>query len=160
MAGSSKQGFWRLISVDYHDDLKEVQADAPLAALLAAPAAAAPFDRLEWWRGLAEECGLFPLIAVARKGDERAALPLVRVRRQLEALANWYSFRVRPIVSPGADADALLLAMARDLVGEAPHIVLAPLPDESGETARLAAAFRRAGWVVFRSRATSTTCCG
>ena len=93
---------------------------------------------------------MFPLIAVARNGDERAALALVRVRRRLEALANWYSFRIRPIISPGADGDAMLYAMARDLVGEAPHIVLAPLPDEGGETTRLAAAFRRAGWMVFR----------
>jgi CelD/BcsL family acetyltransferase involved in cellulose biosynthesis len=141
-----------LISIDYHDDLKEVQADAPLAALLAAPAAAAPFDRLEWWRLLAEECDLFPVIAVARDGESRAALAMYRVRRRLEALANWYSFRIRPIIGPNADEDALLLAMACDLVGEAPHIVLAPLTDENGETSRLAAAFQKAGWAVFRSQ--------
>ena len=139
-----------MISIDYHDDLKEVQADAPLAALLAAPGAAAPFDRLEWWRALAEECDMFPVIAVARSGNDRAALAMVRVRRSLVALANWYSFRICPIVSRSTDADAMLDAMARDLVGEAPHIVLAPLPDEAGETTRLAAAFRRAGWLVFR----------
>ena len=138
-----------MISIDYHDDLKEVQADAPLAALLAAPSAAAPFDRLEWWRALAEECDLFPVIAVARNGDQRAALAMCRERRSLVALANWYSFRIRPIVSPGADQDALLYEMARDLAGAAPHITLAPLPDENGETTRLAAAFRRAGWLVF-----------
>lgn len=141
-----------MISIDYHDDLKEVQADAPLAALLAAPAAAAPFDRLEWWRGLAEECDLFPVIAVARSGDQRAALAMYRKRRSLVALANWYSFRIRPIISPDGDQDALLYEMARDLIGEAPRITLAPLPDENGETSRLAAAFRRAGWLVFRSQ--------
>lgn len=140
-----------MISVEYHDDLKEVQGDAPLAALLSAPAAAAPFDRIEWWRGLDEECGLFPVIAVARDGDMRAALAMVRVKRRLEALANWYSFRVRPIVTPGADADALLTEMARDLVGEAPHISLSCLPDEQGEASQLASAFRKAGWAVFRS---------
>ncbi len=48
------------------------------------------------------------------------------------------------------DTAALLTAMAIDLQGEAPHIVLSPLPDEDGETTALAAAFRRAGWVVFR----------
>jgi Acetyltransferase (GNAT) domain len=146
------QGFHRLISIDYHDDLKEVQADAQLAALLAAPAAAAPFDRLDWWRGLAELCGLFPVIAVAREGENRAALALYRKGRHLEALANWYNFRIKPIVSPGANADAMLLALAQDLCGEAPHIVLAPLPDELGETTQLAAAFRRAGWLVFRTQ--------
>jgi hypothetical protein len=139
-----------LITVDYHDDLKEVQGDAALAALIAAPAAAAPFDRLEWWRGLAEECDILPLIAVARQGDARAALPLYRVKRRIEALANWYSFRVSPILTPGADHAALLTELASDLAGEAPRIVLAPLPDENGEATLLAAAFRRAGWVVFR----------
>ncbi len=134
----------------YHDDLKEVQGDAPLAALLRAPAAAAPFDRLEWWQGLVQECDIFPLIAVARGGSARAALPLYRVKRRIETLANWYSFRVCPILTPGADHAALLTALATDLAGEAPRIVLAPLPDEDGETTLLANAFRRAGWIVFR----------
>ena len=139
-----------MISIDYHDDLKEVQGDAALVALLSAPAAAAPFDRLAWWQGLVDECDMFPLIAVARDGKARAALPLYRVKRRVEALANWYSFRVSPILSPGADHAALLTEMARDLAGEAPRIVLTPLPDENGETTLLAEAFSRAGWVVFR----------
>jgi len=138
-----------LVAVDYHDDLKEVQEDAHLAALLCAPAAAAPFDRLDWWRGLVEECGYFPVIAVARDGNERAALAFYRVKRRMEALANWYSFRVAPIVSPGANRVALLSELAADLAGQAPHITLSPLPDEQGETAELAASFRRAGWLVF-----------
>ena len=141
-----------MISIDYHDDLNEVKADPQLAALLAAPIALSPFDRLEWWRGLAEECGMHPYIAVARDGDRRAALALVFAKRRLESLASWYCFRVRPAISPGNDDDDLLEAMARDLTGEAPHIVLAPLPDENGEATRLAAAFRRAGWTVFRRR--------
>ncbi len=139
-----------MITVEYHDDLKEVQGDAALAGLLCAPAAAAPFDRLAWWQGLEADCGMFPVIAVARQGEGRAVLPLYRVQRRLEALANWYSFRVRPILSPGVDHCALFTALARDLAGEAPRIVLAPLPDENGETTLLADAFRRAGWLVFR----------
>lgn len=139
-----------MITVEYHDDLKEVQGDAALAALLRAPVAAAPFDRLEWWQGLEAECGMFPVIAVACNGDARAALPLYRVQRRFEALANWYSFRVCAILSPGADHADLLTALARDLAGEAPRIVLAPLPDENGETALLSNAFRRAGWIVLR----------
>jgi CelD/BcsL family acetyltransferase involved in cellulose biosynthesis len=139
-----------LITVDYHDDLKEVQGDAALASLLSAPAAAAPFDRMQWWQGLEAECGLLPLIAVAREGEERAALPLHRVEERLEALANWYSFRVRPVISQGGNGAALLNALARDLADQAPRILLAPLPDENGETTRLAEAFRRAGWMVFR----------
>ena len=139
-----------MITVDYHDDLKEVQGDVALASLLRAPAASAPFDRLEWWQGLVEECGIFPVIAVAREGDARAALPFFRVKRQLVALTNWYNFRVCPILSPSIDHMALLTALASDLTGEAARIVLAPLPDENGETTMLAAAFRRAGWLVFR----------
>ncbi|VVT16088.1 GNAT family N-acetyltransferase [Erythrobacter sp. EC-HK427] len=142
----------QVISVSYHDDLKEVQGDAPLAALLAVPAASSPFDRLEWWQGLVEHCDMFPLIAVIRHGEARAVLPLYRVKRSIEGLANWYNFTLRPIVSAGADGDALLAEMAEDLAGQAPHITLAKLPDENGETTRLAAAFRKAGWLAFRSQ--------
>lgn len=138
-----------MVAVDYHDDLKEVQEDAALAALLSAPQAYAPFDRLDWWRGLVEECGYYPVIAVARNGDDRAALAFFRVKRRMEALANWYAFRVAPVVSPGADRMALLRELAADLAGQAPHIIMAPLPDEHGETAELAASFRHAGWLVF-----------
>lgn len=141
-----------MISIDYHDDLKEVQDDAALAALLGAPMARAPFDRLEWWQGLAEECGLLPLIAVARHGDERGVLPLLRTGRRIDLLTNWYSFRVRPLFTAGADRTAMLDALARDLAAQTPHLSLSPLPDEDGETAALAQALRRAGWAVFRSQ--------
>lgn len=138
-----------MVSVVYHDDLKEVQDDAVLAALLSAAAARAPFDRLEWWHGLNEACAMLPLIAVAADAGERCVLPLLRRGRQLHSLANWYNFRVAPLFSPGADRAALLEELARDLAGQAPHLVLGPLPDENGETALLAAALRRAGWVTF-----------
>ena len=144
------RGIGRLIVIEYHDDLKEVQCDPVLAALLAAPQAGAPFDRIEWWRNLAETCDFVPLIAVARDGDHRAVLPLVRAGRRIDALANWYNFRIRPLATTGADAKALYTAMALDLVGEAPRITLAPLPDDDGEAALLADCFRDAGWTVFR----------
>lgn len=137
-----------MVKVAYHDDLKIVQGDPALCSLLAAPAAA-PFDRLEWWQGLEAHCGLTPLIAVASAGKAHAVLPLTRKGRRIEALANWYSFRVRPVVSPGVDPDPLLEALARDLAGQAPHIVLSPLPDEDDTATRLARAFRKAGWLVF-----------
>jgi hypothetical protein len=121
-----------------------------MAALLSAPHARAPFDRLEWWRMLQKHCGHFPLIAVARQGQNRAVLPLLRKARDIVALANWYSFRVAPLVTPRADAPALLAALAADLAGEAPRITLSPLPNENGETDLLAQAFRNAGWTVFR----------
>ena len=138
-----------MIAVDYHDDLKEVQGDAALAALLRAPFARAPFDRLEWWQDLARYCGLAPLLAVARDGQERAILPLYRRGRQIHSFANWYSFRVMPLFTAQAGRAALLNALAEDLAGESPHLVLSPLPDEHGEARELAQALRKAGWTTF-----------
>ncbi|MEO7248521.1 MAG: GNAT family N-acetyltransferase [Novosphingobium sp.] len=139
-----------MVSVEYHDDLNIVQGDPALRALLCPIEAAAPFDRLAWWQAMAEECGFKPLIAVARDGDARAVLALMRVGRRIEALANWYTFRVRQVVTSGAKAEPLLTALARDLKNEASHITLSPLPDELQEATQLAAAFRSAGWLVFR----------
>ena len=141
-----------LIVVNYHDDLNEVQGDAAVAALIAAPCAQTPFDRIEWWRGLAEHCGMVPLIAVASQGEARAVLPLARTDGGLTALANWYNFTTRPLFSPGADSAPLLDALARDLAHRAKRITLAPLPDEDGEASALELAFRKAGWAVLRSQ--------
>lgn len=144
-----------MIEVTYHDDLKEVQGDPVLAPLLDAPMAASPFDRVAWWRALAEDSNLRPLIAVAREGDSRAVLALRRTARDIHALANWYSFAVRPVVSPGVDKVRLLAALAEDLAGQAPCIELAPVPDENGEASTLEGAFHKAGWSVFRERCDS-----
>lgn len=142
------RGSAKVISVTYHDDLKEVQGDPALAALLGGEAMT-PFDRLAWWRNLADNCSLVPLVAVARDGPHRAVLPLTREGRAIRALANWYTFRVAPLATPGADREALFGALARDLQGEASRLALSPLSDEHGETALLAGAFRNAGWSVF-----------
>ena len=139
-----------MIVVTYHDDLNEVQDDARLAALLDAPHANTPFDRLAWWHGLVKHCDMFPLIAVARDGQHRAVLPLLRQGRSIVALANWYSFRVAPLVTEGADRTVLLAALAAGLAAQAPRITLAPLLNENGETDLLEQAFRGAGWAVFR----------
>jgi len=139
-----------LVVVTYHDDLKEVQGDPALAALLCGDGPRVPFDRLDWWQMLAEDAGVLPLLAVARDGDERAVLALRRAGRTITALTNWYSFSVRPVFTPGANRAALLEAFARDLPGEAPWITLAPLSDDEGETTLLEHALRKAGWVVFR----------
>ena len=137
-----------MVTVDYHDDLKNVQGDPVLAALLSAPAALAPFDRLEWWQGLADHCDLAPLLAVAREGEEAAVLPLRKSTAGLEALANWYTFRFRPILTAGASA-ALLDGLSRDLARRTSRLVLSGLPDEDPATQRLAAALRRTGWTVW-----------
>lgn len=138
-----------MISVEYHDELQEVQGDAVLAALLRAPAANAPFDRLEWWQGLADCCDLLPCLAVVRDGAHRAVMPLLRRGRQVHCLGNWYAFRVAPLFTPGADRVGLLTELAKALAGETPHLVLAPLPNENGEASAMADALRQTGWSAF-----------
>ena len=83
-----------------------------------------------------------------KRGD--SVLPLRRGKGGLEALGNWYSFRVRPIVSPGADAVSLLSALARGLARRTGRITLSGLPDEDGSATLVERAFRRSGWSVFR----------
>ena len=131
-----------MVVVNYHDDLNEVQGTATSAN--------SPFDRIEWWRGLAEHCGHVPLIAIASDGTERAVLPLQRSDTGLTALSNWYNFSWRPLVTPGGAP--LLAALLKDLANKTKAVSLSPMPDEQGETKRLQAAFRAAGWVTFRSQ--------
>lgn len=142
-----------MIAVEYHSDLKEVQSDAQLAALLGDGVQTAPFDRLAWWQGLKTHCGAQPLLAVARAkghgGEAVAVLPLDTAGGDVKALANWYSFRWKPVISPAADALALLTAIARDIARRAKRMTLSGLPDENGEARLLAEAFRSAGWIIF-----------
>lgn len=157
--------------LSYHANLNELQGDialdardrdalgardsgasgATLRALLEAPAAPGPFDRLDWFAGLAELGGVKPLLAVARDDRGLAVLPLAHRDDGFGPLANWYAFTVRPRVSAGADGLALLSALARDLRRRAGRITLWPVPDEDGEAGLLAAAFARSGWLVERS---------
>ena len=88
-----------MIVVTYHEDLKEVQADAALAALLGEDHTCAPFDRLAWWRNLAETCDMLPLIAVARLSiGLMVALVLITVLAVAVAMffvANWFAQPIR-----------------------------------------------------------------
>jgi hypothetical protein len=137
-----------VVNIEYHDDLKEVQSDAGLARLLSDAEQSAPFDRLDWWRLLAEHCGLQPRLAVARNGAGYAVLALAGSGAHLTQLSNWYTFRYRPIVSP--EARHLLAPLARDLARQARRLTLAGLPSEDADA--LAAAFRQAGWLVHREQ--------
>jgi hypothetical protein len=139
-----------VIAIEYHSDLKEVQSDAVLAALLSPEAQRAPFDRLAWWQGLAEHCGMDPLLAVARQGNDAAVLPLKRANGHLAGLTNWYSFRLWPVSSPGSDVGGLLTALARDLARRSGRVTLSGLPQEDGSADLTEAAFREAGWVALR----------
>jgi CelD/BcsL family acetyltransferase involved in cellulose biosynthesis len=145
-----------LIAVTYHDRVNEVQADPRLAELLGTNCARAPFDRAEWFALLTQHCGLKPLLAVASEGEARAVLPLKRVdalqRGQLEALGNWYSFTVKPLLTKDALGPGLLRAIARDLKARAWRVTFAPVPDEDGSALLLQEAFRSAGWQVRRKQ--------
>ncbi|PNU05044.1 hypothetical protein A8V01_04215 [Novosphingobium guangzhouense] len=134
--------------IDYHSDLKEVQSDEALARLLSDAEQCAPFDRLAWWQGLTEHCGMTALLAVARSDDGIAVLPLSGSSGRLAALSNWYTFRFRPIVTGSPPLEGL----ARDLARRAHRLTLHGLPDEDGSASDLASAFRAAGWLVRRDR--------
>lgn len=131
-----------MIAVDYHADLKEVQSDARLADLLDSPAQTNPFDRLAWWRGLEEHCGVKPLLAVAREGAAVAIMPLTIGGGEIAALSNWYSFRWKPVISPEADPSPLLTAIGSDIARRGGRVILAGVPDEEGEARTLASAFQ------------------
>lgn len=129
-----------MIAVSYHDTVNVLQG-LELAS-------ASPFERIEWFELLENEGGLRPSIALASDGDDAVALPLMQQESTLAPLANWYSFTWGELATPGADAAALLAAIARDLARQAKRITLAPVPGEDGAVERLAGAFRSAGWAV------------
>jgi Acetyltransferase (GNAT) domain len=139
-----------LIAVHYHEHVNEVQGDPILAALLSSSDARTPFDRSAWFALLEEHCGLKPLLAVASQGEARAVLPLQQTEDRLEALGNWYSFTVKPLLTMDALGPGLLRAIARDLKARTWRVTLAPVPDEDGSALMLQEAFRSAGWQVWR----------
>lgn len=134
----------RLVAIEYHDDLKEVQCEAALAALLSDRVQTAPFDRLEWWQGLVAHCGMSPLIVVARDGADTAILPLCRTSNGLGSLANWYTFRWRPVLD--GYGERLLPPVASALAQRTKRISLHGVPD--ADASALTHAFRGAGWFV------------
>jgi Acetyltransferase (GNAT) domain len=141
-----------LIAVHYHERVNEVQGEPRLAELLGENCALAPFDRAAWFALLEEHCGLKPLLAVASEGEARVVLPLQRTEGRLEALGNWYSFSVKPLLTKDALGPGLLRAIARDLKTRAWRVMLWPVPDEDGSALLLQEAFRTAGWQVRRSQ--------
>ena len=132
-----------MTAVSYHASVKDVQAQ-PFAA-------SGPFSRPEWF-ALLEERTHAPFYALAEDGSGAVAFPLRRVGRRIEALLNWYGFTWRPLATPYASLDSLMIALAADLVARTSHVVLDRLPDEDGTARQLERAFRRAGWLVIRER--------
>ena len=134
-----------MIAVEYLADLRKARAAPDIAALLAA--AEAPFDRAEWWEDLCAHCALRPLYALARDETGLALLPLASPRGgAVVGLANWYTFRWRPLVTPGANGLTLLTALLRDLGRAHWRLQFDHVPDEDGSATLAAAALRAAGW--------------
>ncbi len=130
-----------MIEARYHDSVNVLQA-------LCAGEAAAPFDRAEWFALLAGT-GLAPLVALASDAaGATAALALTESAGRITPLRNWYSFTWRALAPAGATGDRLLETIARRLRSRGHRVTLEPVPQEDGSAARLAQAFRTAGWQV------------
>nr|WP_246438828.1 GNAT family N-acetyltransferase [Novosphingobium piscinae] len=127
--------------------MRKASADTAVADLLAS--AAAPFDRTEWWERLCRHCGFKPLYVLGQSREGVALLPLVeREEGVLAPLANWYTFRWRPLVTPGINPVPMFEAIARDLSEHSWRVSLTGLPEEDGTGSALTRAFRKAGWMT------------
>jgi hypothetical protein len=134
--------------VIYLPDLDEPSSDPRLKRALAD--ARAPFERAEWFGLLARHGGMTPLYLLATGDEEAALLALAERDGVIRPLANWYSFRWRPLVSEGADRADLLAKAARALPRRGWQIALDQVPDEDGSATALEQALRGAGWIVRR----------
>lgn len=139
-----------MIAVEYLDTL--TKASSAPAINRALPDGCGPFDRVEWWEGLSQHCDITARYLVAHDGQSALLLALTHRDGVLRGLANWYTFRWRPLASPRAAAAPLLLAAAQSLRRFAWRIVLDQVPDEDDSASQLESALKSAGWVV-RSRA-------
>jgi hypothetical protein len=129
--------------VELFDSLDLAAADAGGAL----DRSASPFDRLGWFRLIAAHCPPpgRPLIARARDGGRAAWLFLAERGGKAEAWRCWYSLRFG-LVGDAEGAEPIARALRKRLS----RLEIAPLQGPRD----LAAAFRRAGWIVFLGHAT------
>lgn len=128
-----------MTAISYHDTVNDLQDLEWLDA--------GPFARPQWF-ALLEQSGIEPLFVTASEGDQAIALPLHRADGAFEALTNWYAFTWSDLRTSGLANTAMLEALAHDLAGRTHRVTLSKLPEEDGTLARLADAFRKAGWLV------------
>lgn len=134
-------------AVDYLSDLRKASSDDGLSGLL--QGATTPFDRADWWERLRRYCDLKPLYLLVREGRAAALFALrEEADGSVTTLANWYTFRWRPLATPGADHRPLFEAAAAALATRTWRVTLALLPEEDATASELTAAFRRAGWIT------------
>jgi hypothetical protein len=132
--------------VELFDSLDSVAADSGGAL----DRSASLFDRLGWFRLVAEHCpppGRF-LAARARDGEGAAAWLFLADRGgRAEAWRCWYSLRFGLVGAPQGGE-----AIAKALRKRLSRLEIAPLENPGP----LASAFRRAGWATFVSPATTS----
>lgn len=135
-----------MVAVEYLEDLRKASQEPAIAALLADRRA--PFDRTDWWDLLARHCDITPRYLLARSPAGAALLPLTSAGGTARPLANWYTFRWQPLVTPGADRTALLAAALRHLARSHWRLEFSQVPGEDDTAETLAAALRSAGWLT------------
>lgn len=133
--------------MELFDDLDAAERDS--GGGLGRDAQASLYDRLEWYRLLAEHCTLRgkPIVARARHMQKRAWMFLAVDERRAGAWTSWYSLRWRPIGAP--ELYRHILSAFRD--GLVPALDLGPLE----ETQPLVQACRESGWIPFVEPATA-----
>lgn len=133
------------VEVKHYDALDAVECDA--AGLLDRAARASLYERLSWFRLVADHCpppGSL-LVLRARDSEAEAWLFLAVDKGKAVAFTCWYSLGFGAIYT-GSEAQHLLTALAREL-RRYPGVVLASLyPLHAGDP--LIVAFHRAGWLV------------
>jgi hypothetical protein len=131
--------------VELFDGLDAAAADAGGAL----DRASSLFDRLDWFRLIEAHCPPpgRPLVARARDGDRSAWLFLAERGRRALAYRAWYSLRFG-LIGDEAAADAIATRLRKRLN----RLEIEPLE----EAEPLAAAFRRAGWIVRVAPATTS----
>jgi hypothetical protein len=137
------------VDVKLFEDLDAVEADA--AGALDRAAQPRLFDRLSWYRRVAEHCPPPGRLLVARAGDAagtRAWLFLAVERGRAKSLACWYSLRADMVIikpDQGGIQDCSEAIAGKLRASGLAHLSLYPLAPDAGD---LAAAFRSAGWIV------------
>ena len=136
------------IRCEYHSNGAAIDALNAIDVMAASAGQDVPlFARGRWFAQLHALCLDAQTAVVAQAHDYAGSttLPLMRAAPDhLVALANWYSFRWQPL-NPAPDR---LAALAHGLKTQAARLTLAPVPDEGGVAAALAATLRDAGWWV------------
>lgn len=136
--------------VEIYDELEAVAHDA--AGALDRPAQPSLFDRLDWYRLVAAHCPPPGRLQVVRGRDGGAAawLFLAADGARAQGFTNWYSLRFG--ASQAGAAAHTLQAMAKALRGRLAQVELYPIAADDP----LPEAFRTAGWIVDRTRASSS----